>query len=121
MKVMFCGSRKIYSLRDTEYVKMAIAQELNKLPSHTTILHGGAMGVDHLTNIIAKSRNFNIKVFYPDYKNYGKYAPIKRNQEMVDQADRIIAVWDGLSPGTQFVIGYAKKKHKKIRVILWET
>lgn len=38
----------------------------------------------------------------------------RRNQWMVDHADKIIACWDGSRGGTYNCIQYAKKKHKRI-------
>ena len=38
----------------------------------------------------------------------------KRNEFMVDNADLIIAVWDGSSGGTANCVKYAKSKNKKI-------
>ncbi len=41
----------------------------------------------------------------------------KRNQYMTDQADCIIAVWDGRPSGTGKTVRYALKQNKYIRVI----
>lgn len=41
----------------------------------------------------------------------------KRNRYMVDQADYIIAVWDGRPSGTAKTVQYAQRQGKPIRVI----
>ena len=41
----------------------------------------------------------------------------KRNRYMVDQADYIIAVWDGRPSGTGTTVAYAQKQGKPIKVI----
>lgn len=41
----------------------------------------------------------------------------KRNRYMVDQADYIIAVWDGRPSGTGKTVQYAQRQGKPIRVI----
>jgi uncharacterized phage-like protein YoqJ len=50
----------------------------------------------------------------------GKYTPYKmqlRNQYMCDNADIIIAVWDGSKGGTKNCVDYAKKWDKKLIII----
>ena len=37
--------------------------------------------------------------FFPQYKIYGKAAPIIRNKEIVDYADKVIVFWNGESKG----------------------
>ena len=44
---------------------------------------------------------------------------------MINQADQVLIIWDGVSKGTQYSIQYAKKMQKKIMVLrsngtLWE-
>ena len=41
----------------------------------------------------------------------------KRNRYMVDQADYIIAVWDGISSGTGKTVQYAQRQGKPIKAI----
>ena len=60
-------------------------------------------------------------ILYPRYDLYGRAAPIKRNEIMVDIADMIIIIWDGSSKGTKFVIDYSKKKNKPMLVIEYES
>lgn len=57
-----------------------------------------------------------LTVFLPQYEIYGNSAPIRRNLQIIDYADQIVAIWDGKSNGTRFVINNAKKKGKPIRV-----
>ena len=49
---------------------------------------------------------------------YGRAAPIVRNREIVEYADKIIAFWDGKSRGTRFVIEYANKIGKPCEVVM---
>ena len=49
---------------------------------------------------------------------YGKAAPLKRNEEMVREADVVLAVWDGCSRGTQYTVNYAREQEKKIIEII---
>lgn len=54
----------------------------------------------------------------PEYKRYGRGAPIVRNKMIVDYADRIIAFWNGRSKGTMSVISYANKVGKPCEVVI---
>lgn len=52
----------------------------------------------------------------------GGYAPWKmqkRNEWMVDHADRVLALWDGSSGGTANCIAYANKVGKPITNLWW--
>lgn len=53
----------------------------------------------------------------------GEYAPWKmqvRNEWMVDNADRVLALWNGTKGGTANCVAYAEKKSKPI-INLWES
>lgn len=49
---------------------------------------------------------------------YGKAVPLKRNETMVDLADQILIIWDGISHGTKHTVSYAKKKNKNIVLLI---
>ncbi len=52
--------------------------------------------------------------FLPDYEKCGKAAPIRRNDEIVDYADIVVAIWDGKSKGTKYVIDRCNKIGKSL-------
>ena len=82
------------------------------------IVSGGAVGVDRSAEEYAKRHGIKLTVFLPQYDTYGRSAPIIRNKQIVDYADRIVAFWDGSSRGTLSVIEYAKKTGKPCEVII---
>lgn len=41
---------------------------------------------------------------------------MKRNLQIIDYADEVIAFWDGMSHGTRFVIENCKRKNVPIKV-----
>lgn len=47
-------------------------------------------------------------------KSYSPYLMQKRNEYMVDNCDKVIAVWNGTNGGTGNCIEYAKKMNKEI-------
>ena len=107
MKVAIIGSRNV-SVND---LGMYLSDE-------DEIVSGGAVGVDSCAADYAKKKGLKFTVFLPQYERYGKGAPIVRNKEIVDYADKIIAFWNGTSKGTLSVIKYAQKTKKPCEVIL---
>ena len=107
MKIAIIGSRSIKPFNIGSY----IPEEC------TEIVSGGAKGVDTFAALFSKENRLILTEFLPDYKKYGRAAPIVRNKEIVDYADTVIAFWDGKSKGTAFVINYCKQKSKPCKVI----
>ena len=91
---------------------------LKHLPADVTeIVSGGARGIDALAEDVAKSLSLPTKIFLPDYETYGRQAPLFRNRQIIDYADRVLAFWDGRSPGTRSVIGTCLDIGKPIQII----
>ena len=86
-------------------------------PETVEIVSGGAKGADSVGESFAVIRGYKIKRFPADWDTHGKFAGIKRNREMAEYADALIAFWDGSSRGTKNMIEEAKKRGLKIRVI----
>ena len=107
MKLLVAGSRSI------------TAFDLSKhIPIQTDlIISGGASGIDTLAEEYADQHRISKLILRPKYFLYGKAAPIKRNEEMVELADEILIVWDGISRGTHHLLKYAKKKNKPLILI----
>ena len=84
------------------------------------IVSGGAKGVDSCAAEYAEKIGVPLTVFLPQYDRYGRAAPIVRNKEIVNYADKVVAFWDGKSKGTLSVIKYAQKSEKPCEIILCE-
>lgn len=108
MKLLIVGSRSIKEFDLSEYV--SLDTEL--------IISGGATGVDSIAERYADKHKISKLILRPRYDIYGKYAPLKRNETMVDVSDCLLVIWDGFSRGTKHIIDYAKRKNKTITVIL---
>ncbi len=107
MKIAVVGSRDITAINLDGY-----------LLNCDEIVSGGAKGVDLCAAEYADKHNIKLTVFLPDYKRYGRAAPIKRNEKIVDYADKILVFWNGISKGSNFVIKYAEKIKKECTVII---
>ena len=92
-----------------------VTQIRDHLPPYTTmIISGGAKGVDQAAITVAKEQGIPFREILPDYAAYGKRAPLVRNNRIIDEADMVLAFWDGLSKGTQYVIAECLKKGKRV-------
>ena len=67
---------------------------------------------------IRQKNGLKLSEFLPEYNRYGRAAPIIRNKQIVDYADKIIVFWDGKSKGSFSVIEYAQKIGKKCEVVI---
>ena len=74
------------------------------IPTPTTIVSGGAIGIDACGERYAKLNGIEVVTFTPDWNLHGKAAGPIRNRKMAEFADRLIAYWDGRSPGTRNMI-----------------
>ena len=107
MKILIAGSRSISEFDLAPYI-----------PAETdTIISGGAAGIDTLAERYADEHFLNKVIVRPQYERYGRAAPLKRNEQMVDMADEVLVIWDGASKGTAFTVRYAEKQGKPVRVI----
>ena len=89
------------------------------LPAETTeIVSGGARGVDTSAREYAMANSIRLTEFLPEYERYKKGAPLKRNLQIIEYADMVVAFWDGKSKGTKFVIDNCNKIGKKVIVYI---
>lgn len=111
MIIGIVGSRKFPRLEDVvKFVKL--------LPTGTTIVTGGAAGVDKKAELTGIERGLHVIVHYPDYAKYGDAATHVRNDLIIkDSEDGVYAFWDGVSPGTRSVISKCKKRGVKVEVV----
>lgn len=112
MKVGVVGSR-IYT--DRTFI-FDVLDRLHSFSKIQTIVSGGAAGPDSYGQQWGEENSVQTLIFIPQYKLYGKSAPFRRNTEIVQNSDIIIAFWDGASSGTKDTINKAKKANKKIKI-----
>lgn len=83
----------------------------------TTIVSGGSQGADKLAERYAQEHDINMKVFPADWKQYGPSAGPRRNTQIVEYCDALLAFWDGKSTGTQDSIKKATAAGKPVKVV----
>ena len=111
-KVIIAGSR---SFKDYALLSK-IMQELYFIPD-IEVVCGEANGADLLGRMWAEECGIGIHSFPADWKTYGKYAGIERNQRMGEFADEAVVFWNGNSKGTQNMINIMKLLGKPVTVV----
>lgn len=107
MKVAIIGSRNLNITNIGDY-----------LPENVTeIISGGAKGVDSCAKEYALKNNIPFTEFLPDYRRFGRGAPLKRNLLIIEYADMVIAFWNGVSKGTKYVIDNCQKVNIPVKII----
>ena len=108
MRVAVIGSRNLQ------------VDDLEKyLPQETScIVTGGARGVDTSARLYARKKGIELIEFLPDYNAYGNIAPLIRNVTIIENADLVLAFWDGYSRGTVYVIKKCREKGIECRVFM---
>ena len=110
MNIAVIGSRDFSQLS-------LVAGYVKGLPPDTVIVSGGARGVDRTAAATAHAAGLPVREILPNWDRDGKSAGFKRNDEIVNAADRVIAFWDGKSRGTADTIEKARQADLPIIVV----
>lgn len=120
MKICIIGSR---SIDKAEFVIPIIDRFIkDHVVGTPVILSGGAKGVDQITKSYAKVNNINLVEFLP-YHLIDNRTPFSskyfflRNKQMIDNADKVLIIWDTRSKGTEYGIKYAQKIKVPVMII----
>lgn len=136
MKMAIIGSR---DFPDTNFAKSTIQRliimnipEIDDKDKEFIIISGGADGIDTLAEIMADSYRVEKKIFKANWndlsqpdavlktnkfgKKYDAMAGKRRNTLIIEEADYVIAFWDGKSSGTKDSINKALKMGKPIDI-----
>lgn len=114
MRIIIAGSRQCYNY---ELVKKCIEEQDVEI---TCVLSGDARGVDRLGEKWATENNIPVEKYPANWGEFGRSAGFRRNKEMAEKADGLIALWDGASKGTKHMIDIATKKDLLVRVIFYK-
>lgn len=120
MKICIVGSR---SITRADIVFTHIDRFLkDQCTGSPTIISGGAKGVDALVKKFAKTRGYDFIEFLPYHLidkevEFNSRYFFARNRQMIQNADKVLALWDGSSTGTLHTIRYSQKMEIPIMVI----
>lgn len=110
MKVIIAGSRNILN---GVVVREGIEESGFEI---TEIICGEAKGVDTLGKLWGKLYRIPVKSFTANWQKFGLSAGPRRNKQMAEYADALIAIWDGKSRGTLDMITQMRELKKKVYV-----
>ena len=98
----------------------AVRNYIMALPEGTTVVSGAAKGVDSMAAKWARYYELAV-VEHPvtdaEWAKFGRRAGPLRNARIVADCDRVVAFWDGASPGTRSTIELARKAGKPVRIV----
>lgn len=84
-----------------------------------SIVSGMARGADALGFHFAQQENVQCHEFPANWNQYGKGAGYRRNQQMAEFSDGLLAFWDGQSKGTAHMIRTMQALQKPVWIITY--
>lgn len=112
VKLCIVGSR---SIDKAEFVFPLIDHFIkDHCVGNPVLISGGARGVDSLVKEYAKTKGIDFIEFIPYHildksVEFSNRYFFTRNRQMIQNADKVLAIWDGESTGTQHAIRYSQK------------
>ena len=124
MKIGITGHRES-KWKDKQFARQVVFEVLSKFKKRITILGSGHCplgGVDIWAEEFAKNNNIKLKLF-PPYKNLpSPERYLKRNREMIEWCDYLIAFISKYHPknkgGSWYTINYARKRNELVLLVL---
>lgn len=110
MKAAIVGSRSL----DPELPQELIGTDMEQ------IISGGAKGIDRCARAYAKKHHIQILEILPEYELYGRSAPLKRNDWILELCDIVFIFWDGKSRGSNYMIERCRRKGKPMKLFKYE-
>ena len=115
MKLIVAGSR---TFTDYQLLCHTLAPDRHRI---TQVITGGAQGADQLGYRWAWKHAVRHQCFRADWERFGKSAGVRRNYQMAQAGDMLLAFWDGRSAGTQHMISCMQQLGKPVVVIRVEA
>jgi len=114
MKVIIAGGRD-FDNKVIFYGAIKSFQDNNG--NITEVVCGMAEGADTLGRLWAEFMEIPVKPFPADWVQFGKSAGPRRNKQMAEYADALIAFWDTKSKGTHSMIMQATNRKLKVLIV----
>lgn len=114
MRTIIAGSRTVLP----DLAEILVRKALAECPWQiTSVLHGAAKGIDTAAGIVC-AKSWPVTAYPANWDQYGRSAGPRRNRDMARNADAILAIWDGKSPGTGNMIKTAEELGLLVHVYL---
>jgi hypothetical protein len=115
IKLAIAGSRGLCP--SPERISRVIAGWLSSSVTICEIVSGHARGVDRAGELWAARCRLPCVRFPARWAEYGRSAGVRRNEQIAQYADALLAFWDGRSPGTRDVLARFAAYSKPIRLV----
>ena len=115
MKLLIAGSR---TFTDDQKLCQVLAPDRHRIAQ---VITGGARGADQLGYRWAWKHAIRHQLFRAEWERFGKSAGMRRNHQMAQAGDVLVACWDGQSPGTAHMIACMRALGKPVVVIRVEA
>jgi len=112
MRVIIAGSRTV-----TEEQVRAALEGCSWIGFVSAVVSGTAKGADEFGETWAHEYGIQVIRYPAEWKKYGKRAGPLRNKVMADNAEGLVAVWDGTSRGTHSMISLASERGLRISIL----
>jgi hypothetical protein len=119
-RVIVAGGREFLNYELLKRKLRAVFANWIKQGDRIEIVSGTARGADQLGERFAKEHGYTVKYFPANWRPNGVYDPaagFKRNEQMAEHANYLVAFWDGKSRGTAHMIRTAEKAELQVRII----
>jgi hypothetical protein len=100
--------------------RTAIADRISQLPRDTIVMTSRTHGASAAVRDAVQDRGLQMEVWTARLSRFStvEAAYFARDEEMIRSADRVIAFWDGCSPGTAHELDYAKRIVKPVELLI---
>ena len=115
MKVIVAGS---LTFNDYPLLRSKLDKILSR-QKEVQIVCGEAKGADALGRHYAEEKGYEVLSYPADWDKYGKSAGFKRNLQMAEVADSLVAFWDGKSKGTKHMVDTMQAMNKPVRIVIY--
>lgn len=111
-RIFIGGSRTISD-------RAAIAVRIAQLPRNALVLTSRTSGASAAVRDAVLKRGLQMEVWTARLDRYPtkEAAYLARDEEMIRSADRLIAFWDGCSPGTAYELDFARQIGKPVELV----
>ena len=115
MKLIIAGSR---TFTDYQRLCQVLAPDRHRIAQ---VLTGGARGADQLGYRWAWKHAIRHQLFRTEWERFGKSAGVRRNHEMAQAGDMLVAFHVNNSPGTAHMVQCMRQRGKPVVVIRVEA
>ena len=111
MKIIIAGSRSFFDVVTVEDVMEPYLDVCD------TVISGTARGADKCGEVWAAKHGIPVEQHPADWDKYGKSAGFRRNEEMAECGDQLVAFWDYESRGTEHMIRTMQRLGKPVTIM----